>query len=64
VSKKKGRRVGQPAVGSRRPRASDEDVMAANGVIATRFVMEFRCNRVRTADIFLFQYHLSRARVK
>lgn len=46
-----------------RPRASHEDVLAANGIIAVRWAMEFRCNRARTAGSYLFYHHLSRARV-
>ena len=63
MSKKRGRRGGAPAVWTPRPRASHEDVLAANGIIAVRWAMEFRCNRVRTVGSYLFYHHLSRARV-
>ena len=62
MSKKRGVRVGRPAGGSRRVRASHEDVLAANGVIAVNLMMVARVNRIRTDPRFLFQWHLSRAR--
>jgi len=38
------------------------DVMAANGAIASRWVMLARVNRIRTDPRFLFLWHLSNAR--
>ena len=54
--------MGQPAARAPRPRASHEDVIAANGAIAVSWVMLARVNRIRTDPKFLFLWHLSNAR--